>query len=188
MDKATDEYLYQRVKQANHQAFDRLFDRYWKRLFQYAFRLLQDREQAEDVVQEVFIHFWENAQSKEIHHLSGYFFRAVKYQVANIIRNQKWTVEWEESQWEELLIEEKETENPPQQELQELLEKSIEKLPPRCREVFYLNKKEGFTAKEIAANLNISPRTVEHQLQKAMKSLKADLGQLYTLILILFYA
>jgi len=182
----TDEFLYEKVKQADHQAFDQLFDRYWKRLFQYAYKLLQDREQAEDAVQEVFVHFWENAQGKEIHNLSGYFFRAVKYQAANIIRNQKWKVDWNTVELEEALVDDA-IDSPDHEELHRLVEQSIEKLSPKCKEVFYLNKKEGFTAKEIAFNLNISHRTVEHHLQKAMKSLKTDLGQFYIVMLILLY-
>ncbi|GGF40094.1 RNA polymerase sigma factor [Echinicola rosea] len=182
----SDEQLYQKVRQADHEAFDQLFDRFWKRLFEYAFKMLQDREQAEDVVQEVFVQLWENAPKREIQHLSGYFFRAVKYQVANVIRNQKWHLDWNTVQLEDTVVTD-EPEVGHNVMLLKVVEERIEQLPPKCREVFYLNKKHGYTAKEIAANLNISPRTVEGHLQRALKSLKADLEHMYILVLIFLY-
>ncbi|QDH81345.1 RNA polymerase sigma-70 factor [Echinicola soli] len=185
MELYSDDQLFQKVRQGDHLAFDRLFDRYWKRLFEYAFKMLQDREQAEDVVQEVFVQLWENAPQREIRHLSGYFFRAVKYQVANTIRNQKWNIGWEDVEQKDLFVDE--GDQPDITAIYDLLEKRIEQLPPKCKEVFYLNKKEGYTAKEIAAALNISRRTVEAHLQKALKSLKTDMGQLYAFMLILLY-
>ncbi|AGA80739.1 RNA polymerase sigma factor [Echinicola vietnamensis] len=186
MDLHSDEQLYQRLKQADHRAFDLLFDRYWKRLFEYAYKMLQDREQAEDVVQEVFVQLWENASNREIQHLSGYFFRAVKYQVANTVRNKKWHVDWDSLELEGIMLTE-ETEQPQDTKLLQQLEQRIEQLPPKCKEIFYLNKKHGYTAKEIAASLNISPRTVEGHLQRALKSLKADLDQIALFVLIFLY-
>ncbi len=182
--KFSDDILYLKVRGADHQSFDLLFDRYWKRLFQYAFKLLQDQEQAEDVVQDVFIQLWENAPTKEIQHISGYLFRAVKYQVARIIRNQKWKVDLEDLGIDEIPYEE-EALDFSREDLLQRVEESIEKLPPRCKEVFKLHKKEGFSTKEIALSLDLSPRTVENQIQKAMRALRADLGFYFLLMLVL---
>lgn len=185
MDQFSDEELYQQIRLSERKAFNMLFDRYWKRLFEYAYRLLQDRAQAEDVVQEVFLSFWQKRQGQPITHISGYFFRAVKFQVANSLRNNKWLVAWPEEN--PVVLEEKEEELQDRDLLYEQLEESIQRLSPRCQEVFHLNKKEGFTAREIALRLNISPRTVEHQLHKAMKALRGDLQKFYSLILIFLY-
>lgn len=181
-----DEFLYKRLKKADHQAFDLIFEKYWKRLFQYAYKLLQDQQQAEDVVQEVLIQLWENAPHREINHLSGYLFRSVKYQVALIIKNDKWKVNWESldlSDIEESL----ETEVLVKEELYQKLDDSIEKLPKKCKEVFQLHKKEGFSAKEIANSLNLSTRTVENQIHKAMKVLRSELGLYFFIMLTIGY-
>lgn len=182
MEGPSDELLYQRIKKADHQAFDILFQNYWKRLFQYAFKLLQDQPQAEDVVQEVLLQLWEHAPHREIQHLSGYLFRSVKYQAALIIKGEKWKVDWssldlggveEYPQTEPLLKE----------ELFQRLDSGIEKLPNKCKEVFQLYKKEGISAKEIAASLNLSQRTVENQIHKAMKVLRSELGLHFFILL-----
>lgn len=186
MVRLSDEFLYQRVKSSDNQAFDELYARYWKRLFEYAYKLVQDQIQAEDIVQEVFVHLWENSSQKEIHHLSGYLFRSVKYQVATLIRNNKWKVEWDSVEMEDI-PDENQVNEFSKEELFQLLEESIEKLPPKCKEVFRLHKKEGFSTKEIAHSLNISPRTVENQIQKAMNSLRSDMGLYFFFLLAYSY-
>lgn len=186
MVRLSDEFLYQRVKSSDNQAFDELYARYWKRLFEYAYKLVQDQIQAEDIVQEVFVQLWENSSQKEIHHLSGYLFRSVKYQVATLIRNNKWKVEWDSVEMEDI-PDENQVNEFSKEELFQLLEESIEKLPPKCKEVFRLHKKEGFSTKEIAHSLNISPRTVENQIQKAMNSLRSDMGLYFFFLLAYSY-
>lgn len=186
MVRLSDEFLYQRVKSSDNHAFDELYARYWKRLFEYAYKLVQDQIQAEDIVQEVFVQLWENSSQKEIHHLSGYLFRSVKYQVATLIRNNKWKVEWDSVEMEDI-PDENQVNEFSKEELFQLLEESIEKLPPKCKEVFRLHKKEGFSTKEIAHSLNISPRTVENQIQKAMNSLRSDMGLYFFFLLAYSY-
>lgn len=186
MVRLSDEFLYQRVKSSDNRAFDELYARYWKRLFEYAYKLVQDQIQAEDIVQEVFVQLWENSSQKEIHHLSGYLFRSVKYQVATLIRNNKWKVEWDSVEMEDI-PDENQVNEFSKEELFQLLEESIEKLPPKCKEVFRLHKKEGFSTKEIAHSLNISPRTVENQIQKAMNSLRSDMGLYFFFLLAYSY-
>lgn len=181
MTKTSDAFLYDRVREADKQAFDQLFEKYWERLFLYAFKLLQDQDQAEDVVQEVFVQLWENAPRREIKHFSGYLFRSVKYQAALIVRKQQWKVDMDTldltnipdfSEYDETELEIK---------LQQL-DSQIEKLPKKCKEVFKLHKKDGIPAKEIAIHLGLSPRTVENQIQKAMRVLRSELGLYFFLM------
>lgn len=178
----TDESLYHKIKKADHQAFDMLYQNYWKRLFHYAYKLLQDQQQAEDVVQDVLVQLWENAPNREINNLSGYLFRSVKYQITLIIKGEKWKVDWASLDLE--LVEDLLDSDPLlKEELYHRLDSGIDKLPAKCKEVFQLYKKEGFTAKEIAAFLNISPRTVENQIHKAMKVLRSEFGLYFFLML-----
>lgn len=186
MEGSNDQLLYKRIKKSDHQAFDLLFQNYWKRLFNYAYKLLQDQQQAEDVVQEVLIQLWENAPHKEINHISGYLFKSVKYQVALIIKGEKWKVKWEtlDLDLDQVLIE---SDIHVKEELFQKLDQSIEKLPEKCKEVFQLHKKEGISAKDIAASLNLSQRTVENQIHKAMKVLRSELGLYFFLVLAFGY-
>lgn len=182
MKSPEDEILYKRIKKADHQAFDMLFQNYWKRLFQYAFKLLQDQQQAEDVVQEVLVQLWENAPQRDITHLSGYLFRSVKYQVALIVKGEKWKVNWEALDLEEVQ-ESTEIDQVIKEDMYRRLDLSIDNLPEKCKAVFQLHKKEGFSVKDIAASLNLSQRTVENQIHKAMKVLRSELGLFFFIML-----
>jgi RNA polymerase sigma-70 factor (ECF subfamily) len=186
MKSPEDEILYKRIKKADHQAFDILFQNYWKRLFQYAYKLLQDQQQAEDVVQEVLVQLWENAPNRDITHLSGYLFKSIKYQVALIIKGEKWKVNWEDLDLE-MVEESVESDQVVKEDLFQRLDSSIDNLPEKCKAVFHLHKKEGFSVKEIAANLNLSQRTVENQIHKAMKVLRSELGLFFFLMLTFGY-
>ncbi|WP_111672748.1 RNA polymerase sigma factor [Algoriphagus litoralis] len=186
MKPSGDEILYKRIKKADHQAFDLLFQNYWKRLFQYAYKLLQDQQQAEDVVQEVLVQLWENAPQRDISNLSGYLFRSVKYQVALIIKGEKWKVGWEDLELE-VVEESVEMEQVVKEALFQRLDHSIDNLPEKCKAVFQLHKKEGVSVKDIAASLNLSQRTVENQIHKAMKVLRSELGLFFFIMLTFGY-
>ncbi|WP_057936710.1 RNA polymerase sigma factor [Algoriphagus resistens] len=69
MKEASDEELYERIKKSDHSAFNELLNRYWKSMFGFTFRMLQNLEQSEDIVQEIFLSIWEKAPEKEIRHL-----------------------------------------------------------------------------------------------------------------------
>ncbi|WP_192350985.1 RNA polymerase sigma factor [Algoriphagus sp. Y33] len=178
MENLSDSELYALIQQRNYVAFDRLFDRYWDKLFKYAYNILADKQQCEDVIQEVFTSVWENAPTRKIQFIPTYLYNSVKYQTANVIRTKKWHLEFE---W----TEEVESHDPEEASYDMKgtrliqLEKSLAELPPKCREVMELRGKKGLTAGEIAENLGISTRTVEGHMQKGMKLLKASLTQVF---------
>ncbi|AWW28851.1 RNA polymerase subunit sigma-70 [Echinicola strongylocentroti] len=186
MKEVTDQKLYERIKESDHSAFQELFDRYWKKMFGFTFRMLQNVEQSEDIVQEIFLSLWEKAPEKDVTHIKSYLYSAVKYQVSSVIRNKKWELDWETI--DGIYEVQVPTYDPLElEEMNRYVENSIDKLPPKCKEVYYLQKEEGYTSKEIASNLNISPRTVEGHLHKAKKILKANLQHYYVLVLTVFY-
>ena len=87
--KMPDEELQKLIFEGNDAAFSIIFNRYWKRLYAYALKIYKDEAVCEDIVQEIFISFWKNASSTVILNLEAYLFRAVKYKIANQIRNLK---------------------------------------------------------------------------------------------------
>jgi RNA polymerase sigma-70 factor (family 1) len=174
----TDKQLCILLHNGDKKAFDILYERYWKRLFVYAYKIFEDQLICEDIVQEVFIRLWERAREVKIDELEHYLLRATKYQVLNAIRNMKRTSSYEDifphlfvDKSAELIYEEIET--------SQIITNSVKALPEKCQEVFLLSREKELSNKEIARRLSISVRTVEAHLYKALKLIKKNLGQIY---------
>ncbi|MEJ2884535.1 RNA polymerase sigma-70 factor [Pedobacter sp. GR22-6] len=156
-------------------AFDEIYERYWSVLYRSAFNVLRDKEAAMDVIQEVFIWFWEHKGNVQINSIKAYLLTAVKYKVANYIRNGK----VRESFYDRIPKVELDTEFPDEQlelkELKEMINNFVMELPERCQEVFNMSRNEHLSNKEIAERLGISEKTVENQINKALKRIKSSL-------------
>ncbi|WP_162343768.1 RNA polymerase sigma-70 factor [Cyclobacterium salsum] len=176
--KITDKALCEALFHQDKIAFDTIYDRYWKRLYCYAYKIFEDQVLCEDVVQEVFLGLWERAQKKKINHLEAYLFRAVKFQVLNLVRNIKQTTDLESifSHLPEQLEADHLLEY---EEVDTILKKTVHALPEKCKEVFQLSREADMSNQEIALKMNISVRTVEAHLYKALKSIKKNLNQIY---------
>ena len=171
--KMPDEELQKLIFEGNDAAFSIIFNRYWKRLYLYAFKIYKDEAVCEDMIQEIFISLWKNASSTVILNLEAYLLRAVKYKIANQIRNLKF-----DRQNTEIL----ESIPDPNLTLNDLeyvdfeknINDQINKLTPKCREVFLLSRIDHFSNAEIAAKLNLSIHTVEKHISNALKQLRVN--------------
>jgi RNA polymerase sigma-70 factor (family 1) len=167
----SDTELQKRLQRQDQLAFEVLFDRYWKRLYSFAFKIYKEEAICEDIVQEIFISLWEKSATTSIDNLEGYLLRAVKYKIANHIRDLKF-----DSGHLEIL------QNIPHpsrtdkhlvyQEFEAGIFNEIKKLPPRSQEVLILSRLEHYTNIEIAQKLGLSVRTVEKHISDALKLLK----------------
>lgn len=184
----SDSELQVRVKNQDSQAFEILFDRYWKRLYSYAMRIYQDEYLCQDIVQELFISFWEKPSLEPILNLEAYLLRAIKYRIANHIRDLKFdsihfqileSIPYPFETDKDLIY----------QDFEDTILKVIEKLPPKCRNVFMMSRFEAFSNSEIAKKLNISERTVEKHISDAIKFLKLNIntGQITVLVTGMFF-
>ena len=148
------------------------------RLFQFAFTFVQNREQSEEIVNDVFLKLWQNrSRINQIDNISVYLYVAVKNTAANYLRQQKGKgrVDMEihavhhfylSPDPEQLLITD---------ELRKRIAASIDELPARCKLIFKLVKEDGLSASEVADILDISYKTVTTQLSIALKKLEAAL-------------
>lgn len=156
--------------------FDEIYERYWSVLYRSAFNVLRDKEACMDVIQEVFIWFWEH-RDIQINSIKGYLLTAVKYKVANCIRNGK----VRESFYDRIPKDALDTAFPDEllelKELKEMINAFVMELPERCQEVFNMSRKQHLTNREIAQRLGISEKTVENQINKALKRIKLKLGK-----------
>jgi RNA polymerase sigma-70 factor (ECF subfamily) len=168
----TDEQLIQKIKQGDKIAFRLLFDRHYKVMLATAINMLKDVNTAKDATQDVFLQLWKKRESLNIQSAPGaYLKRSVINRALNQIKSRKAFVEEEQiadhQDNEADAIQQLEA-----QDLEAAMHKALDSLPTGCRTIFVMRRLEGMRVKEIAKKLDVSPKTVENQLTKALKVLK----------------
>lgn len=170
-----EKYIIAGIKNKDKTVFDFVFSYYYTGLCAYTRRWVKDSDVAEDLVQDFFVKLWTNSSNIEItSSLKSYFFTSVKNRAVNYLKHVKIKEKFgdqalngsteEYSNWEFT-----------EPELTEIIEKGMQKLPPRCREIFILSRFEGKDNRQIAEMLGISKRTVELQISNALKILRTEL-------------
>lgn len=185
----TDEELFKQLKESSRPAFDEVYTRYWKKLYAYAYHNLQDKEQALEIVHDIFVMLWERRDVMALQvSLSGYLFAAVRYQIIRYIKNSQRKREYLSDYLRFTPGEDNSTEEAIHlRDLEKMIEDSLTQLPPRCQEIFRLSRQQHKSIREIATLLNISHRTVENQLTYALKHLRGALGEALFFCATLFY-
>lgn len=150
----------------------------------FAMNYLSDKDQAEELVQDVFTNVWVKAESITINtSAKSYLFTATRNACLNFLKHQKFENAYAEHHVRALSHSQSEVEY---DELVSRLETAMQKIPEKCRAIFEMNRFEGKRYKEIAEELNLSLKTVENQMGKALKILRTELGDYLPLILWLF--
>jgi len=175
------------LKEGNVNAFEMFFRTYYQSLCKYAYSFIQDKDEAEEIVQSAFLAVWEKRESLGIQtSLKSYLFSMVRNTSLNVIKHEKIKKRYA---GEALAMEEKSRDNVTQKiislELEEKIHFAMESLPEQCRLVFKLSRFEELKYSEIAQQLNISIKTVENQMGKALRIMREQLKD-YLPILILF--
>lgn len=188
MKSLTDKAL---LKAADEQfAFRILYDRYWEPLYLKAYRRLHSEEDAQDVVQGVFISLWRNRRQVQVEDsLAPYLFTALKYSIIKVV--------YKKAQKGTLLplsvpdLEKYCTGAGTELELKELrssIDNEVAGLPDRMREIYQLSRVKHLRNAEIAEMLNISEQTVKNTLSVTLKRLKSKLLHLFIAIVGLFFS
>jgi RNA polymerase sigma-70 factor (family 1) len=180
----TDQELTGLLKQGDHGAYTEIFMRYNRLLYGHAYKRIRNKEEAQDIVQEVFTVLWTRREGINISiNLTGYLYTAIRNKIYNLFSHKQIESEYivslqqylnEEYAVTDYLIREK--------QLQEIIENEMAALPPRMREVFELSRKKYLSHKEIAEKMGISESTVTDQVKKALKILKPKIGLVLYLI------
>ncbi|HEY9004725.1 RNA polymerase sigma-70 factor [Ohtaekwangia sp.] len=179
----SDQDLIELLRQQHMAAFGEIYNRYWHKLYSAAYKRIQSRETAEEFVQDIFTSLWVNREIVHIKSLSVYLFTAVKYKVINHFQHEAIRKQYLSRQLQTMSITDNSTEELVMvNDLHASVEQHISRLSPKCQEVFKLSRHENLTMKQIAAQLGISEKTVEHQLGKALRVLKMNLKQLTIII------
>lgn len=174
----TDAELTGLLVHGNHSAFTEIYNRYWKRLFVVAANKIKDLEEAEEIVQHIFVSLWNRRENLKItSSLAAYLSVSVKYRVIKALDKQYHQKKYTESLGMRGLTDDSTQEWLDFLELKERLEKLVSALPEKCRLVYRMSREQGFPQKRIAEELEISEKTVEAHLGKAIKALRTGLNQ-----------
>jgi RNA polymerase sigma-70 factor (ECF subfamily) len=169
----------QQIARGDERGFDNLFRHFYLHLVSFAVDMVKLRPVAEEIVSDVFVKLW---QKKEdillIEKLKVFLFVAVKNQCYNHLRRHSlWNVTVSPDNVTILSSAYNPEEDMAFRELQHQLNQAVEQLPEQCKQVFKLVREDGLKYKEVAAILDISPRTVETQLYRAVKKLRKVLTE-----------
>jgi len=171
------------IKAGKQNAFEKLFNFYCQRLINFTRRYVADIQIAENIVQDVFVHVWNHRSNLDPSRLiKSYLFKAVKNEALKEIRHRD-----VETRSQQKLIDLIEPDIDPEKELtaeetNKEIHQAINELPDKCREIFKMNRFDGLKYAEIAEILNISEKTVETQMGRALKKLRIRLKPLLPLI------
>lgn len=181
-----DHQLVLQLKARDEKAYKEIYDRFWAVLYRHASRMLSDEEEAEDVVQEVFLNLWSKAHTLELKtSLSNYLYTVVRNRIFDHFDHSKVKEKYMTSLQKfiehgncetDFLIREK--------QLFELIQQEVDSLPERMREIFKLSRNSGMAYQEIAQHLNITESVVRNQISRALTILRTKFG---LLAIIYFY-
>jgi RNA polymerase sigma-70 factor, ECF subfamily len=174
------------LKEGRESAFEMLFKTYYQPLCNYAYSFLNDKDEAEEVVQSAFITVWDKRQTIEIQtSIKSYLYRMVRNACLNVIKHEK--VKQQHVAYEMAGGEpshEGVSQSVISSELEQKIYEAMKALPEQCRLVFQLSRFEELKYAEIATQLNISVKTVENQMGKALKIMREKLKEFLPLFLI----
>lgn len=181
----------QQLLQINNQReFQTIYHQHFNGLANYAYAVLKDKDAAKDVVQDVFLDLWNKRASLEIKtSLEAYLVRAVKFKSIDFIRKDKTKQQYVANMTPSTIpiTEDNQGEDEQRVEQKKRLAYAIAQLPTKCRQVFLLSRLNGYTYKEIAAEMDISTKTVENQISRALKLLRQKLSDLMILVLFFYF-
>lgn len=182
-----EERMLQQISGGNEEAFASLFHAYRDKLFAFILKLSGSRQTSEDVVQDVFMKIWSKREVlSEIDNFNAYLFRMAHNHTLNLLKHRS----------REVLIraEKKSNSTSPSSRpdnqlifdnIQIKLQKVVEALPPRQKEIYRLKREQGLKHEEIAQQLKLSPSTVKNHLRQALQTIRTKMRYYYPEVLMI---
>jgi RNA polymerase sigma-70 factor (ECF subfamily) len=187
-DYSDNNVLIEALRNGDEKAYAYLIDTYHHKLCVYANSLVKNIYSAEDIVQNVFIKVWEQrTRLKSDYALKSFLYKLVYNEFIDLYRKNQSLFSLEKSYYDALNSIVFEDDSESFQRVLNVVNKEIQNLPPKCKEVFILSKKEGLTNIEIAEHLDVSVKTVEAQITKAFSLLRSSLEEKVKNVLFLLF-
>lgn len=170
------EEIIRRIKEGDIEVFNSLFKSFYMPLYFSCRKFIASPEEAKDLLQNVFLRFWEKRMEIDIHtSLKAYLFRSVQNECLNYLRSVP-----SHAGEGNIEVEVSDVYATPDAvlatiEIEQIIENTIKQFPPQCKTIFILSRLKGLKNQQIAQKLNISVRTVDTQIYRALKILKVRL-------------
>lgn len=187
-DLNSDIVLINRLRHGDESALTELYNKFWQSLFVSSYNVLKDRELCEDIIQDIFMNIWHNREKLEINiSLKGYMYACARYQVFNQFKKNKDKIHVElfEDLDKRFQYSTPETQLM-HEELLDQINSIVEALPEKCQLVYKLSREEQLSHKEIAERLDISTKTVENHITKALHVIRLSMGTSASMAMVLW--
>lgn len=165
--------------------FEEIYTLYYPKLVRFSREYVNSIEDAENIVQDVFYVLWQQRENiDELRNVNAYLFRLAKNKCIDFLRHKirigdlhcsLQDVEEKELQFKLYSIEQFDEQSLSSEAIETMVNKAIDTLPPKCREIFVLSRLDGMRYQEIADQLNLSTNTISNQIAIALKKLKNEL-------------
>ena len=170
--------LLQMTRDGDVNAFNRLFNKYWKKLYRIAYSKVGSREEAEEIVQDIFIKIWEKKSELNIHNLSAYLYTSVKNRCLNYIEKKiiehkhweyykKFIIDYDDSTNKTIVF----------NSLMDAIQSGMEQMSEKTKQVFKLNQLEGRSIKEIAEIHKLYEKAIEYHITSSIKKMRMYLKE-----------
>ena len=172
----SDDKLVEFLKKGNTEAFAEIYKRYWQKMFSVAYHSLGNKQEAEEMVQDVFVNIWGRFSELDIKHLGVYLVVSVKHKTTNFIKSQINFRKFQEYQiFHEMQQSHATDEVVHFSDLSKAVEEAMKKLPEKSAEIFKKSRFENQSVKDIAQEFDLSEKAVEYHLTKSVKVLREQL-------------
>jgi len=178
MENISDLELLKSIKGNDHFAFDVLFEKYWKKLYQTAFARLNDSDAAQDIVQEVFIKIWNRRESLDVKtSLENYLHSAVRLSVISHYRSKKTSEIQLQNALERInWLEDSIHSVSDYLELEKTLDEAVQKMPETLKKVYQL-RSENYSVKDISGQLGLADQTVKNYIVEVTRRLRVTIAE-----------
>jgi RNA polymerase sigma-70 factor (ECF subfamily) len=173
---------FQKIKEGDVKAFERIFRQYYTPLNLYAFSITGQKEAAEEIIQDTFYVLWKDRGKMQIHlSLHSYLYKTVKNHSLQYLEHLHVREQYCENMLKQTgsMAEPAPDELLEYKELENLLAQTLQKLPERCRQIFHMHRMKGIKYRDIAERLSISVKTVEAEMTKAYRTLRKEVDKIY---------
>jgi RNA polymerase sigma-70 factor (ECF subfamily) len=176
----TDAQLLELLAQGDRIAFDTIYDRYWKVMYQPAYKRLRNKQQCQEIIQDVFIDLWLRRGQVDINNVKAYLLTAIRFQVYKVIPKGKANPAFFELHETASISFSGAEANLIEKELLRMVKSWIEVLPAKRKRMFLMHIEDNLSTKEIAERLRVSQKTVQNQVSTAMQGLRGHIAGFFS--------